>query len=477
MKRGFALTVFALCAFAACDSFGQAVSSHTDVLARAAGHDLSVDKAASLIAPHKEVPAQRDVVDAIANLWVDYTLLAVAATQDTTLANVNLDALVKPFRDQAVVYKLRDKVIKVDTAISDADLLAMYQKDESGVTVRARHILLKMPADAPASVRDSVTKLAVQLRDRARKGEDFAALARKYSADGSAQQGGDLGFFTREQMVAPFSDAAFKLKPGEISDPVETPFGMHVIKLEERKQPPFDSIKDSFRETAQQQREQDAQVAYVKGLTDSLKITVQDGAVANAKEIARAPETELRGRAGSRALVRYQGGAFTANEFQDAARTYPPQWRGGVVAAPDAQITQVLEGLTRNKILVQEAERQNLAMSKEETDSLRTAMRGQLHTAAARAGLIAVQPQNGESMHQAIDRKVNALLDAIMNNEQNAFPLGPISFSLRHQMNGEVFERSYDAVVARIEAQRPGQPPLPSAQPTPPPTDTGRGGK
>src|SRR5687767_6795185 len=91
----------------ACDSFGQAMSAHKDVLARAAGHELSIDKAASLFALNPRIPPQPDVVNAIANLWIDYTLLATAATKDSSLTGLNLDPIIEPYIEQETVWRLR----------------------------------------------------------------------------------------------------------------------------------------------------------------------------------------------------------------------------------------------------------------------------------------------------------------------------------------------------------------------------------
>ena len=95
---------------------------------------------------------------------------------------------------------------------------------QSAPQVRAAHILLPTREEAEAA-RARVTE----------GGEDFAAVARELSTDEStAANGGELGWFTREEMVAPFAEAAFALEPGAISEPVETEFGWHVIQVEER---------------------------------------------------------------------------------------------------------------------------------------------------------------------------------------------------------------------------------------------------
>jgi hypothetical protein len=113
------------------------------------------------------------------------------------------------------------------------------QPAPSGETIGAAHILLSYkgtPGAAPTMTRtkDEAQKLAAEVAAKAKKGEDFAALSTKYSDDtGAKRNGGSLGTFTRERMVKPFSEAAFALKPGQISGVVETQFGFHVIKRTE----------------------------------------------------------------------------------------------------------------------------------------------------------------------------------------------------------------------------------------------------
>ena len=103
--------------------------------------------------------------------------------------------------------------------------------------VHARHILIRV--QSPDS-KEEARKQAQTLLDRVHGGEDFASLAKQYSHDGSKDEGGDLGFFGRGQMVPEFEKAAFSLKPGEVSDLVETQFGFHIIKVEDRREPSLD---------------------------------------------------------------------------------------------------------------------------------------------------------------------------------------------------------------------------------------------
>lgn len=466
--------------FPACESFGQALGAHTNVVARAAGHDLTVDEAANLLNANPRLPNQPDVVGALANVWVDYTLLATAAAKDSTLKSVNLDPLVKPALEQDMVWKLRDKVIHTDTAISDADLQKLYQQQSPGMQVRARHILFRLPADATPAQRDSILKLAQSVRAQivAEGGKNFADLAKKYSEDpGSKAQGGELGFFGKGQMVAPFENAAFQLQPGEVSQPVETPFGLHIIQVEERKQQPFEQVKTQFRQAAIQNRVQTAETQYIKTLTDTLNLKVTDGALDVVKDLSKKPDMKLSGRAADRALVTYKGGSLSAGDFMDVMRTLPAQQRAQFAAANDDQLKNVLQGLARNRILVAEAKRMGLTPTKQQTDSLTNAARQQLVSVLKATGLVGIKPQSGESEDQAIDRKVRSLVEAVVKGEQNIIPLGPLSYALRDQFGGQVYDRSFPNVVAKVQSTRPAAPaqappqlPNPMPSPTTPPT-------
>jgi peptidyl-prolyl cis-trans isomerase C len=126
-------------------------------------------------------------------------------------------------------------------AVSDAALHDLYQqvtKEMAGEQeIHARHILVASEDDAKA------------VFEQLRKGADFATLAKEKSKDPSSSEGGDLGYFTRDRMVPEFADAAFRLQVGQISDPVKTEFGWHIIKLEDKRTrpiPEFDKVKDQL---------------------------------------------------------------------------------------------------------------------------------------------------------------------------------------------------------------------------------------
>jgi peptidyl-prolyl cis-trans isomerase D len=185
-----------------------------------------------------------------------------------------------------------------DVTVSEEELKAYYedhpQEFHTEKQVRARHILFRLDEDAPE---DEVKKVEAEARDvlaKARKGEDFAQLAKKYSQGPSAPEGGDLGYFKKDQMIPAFADAAFALKPGEISDLVRTQFGYHIIKSEDvRPEETLPFEKARARIELQLKREKAKDIAYERA-RDFADAAFADGDVVQAaqrmKLSAEAPE-------------------------------------------------------------------------------------------------------------------------------------------------------------------------------------------
>jgi parvulin-like peptidyl-prolyl isomerase len=146
--------------------------------------------------------------------------------------------------------------------VSDEELEKYYRDNEVRLTlpeqVRVRHILLTWKPMGTTDDRAAIREQMVPILERARAGEDFAELAREFSDDyATRQNGGDTGLFRRGEMAPAFEDVAFALKPGQISEPVETPFGLHILRLEERREArllPLDEIREKLRDHRREEK-------------------------------------------------------------------------------------------------------------------------------------------------------------------------------------------------------------------------------
>jgi peptidyl-prolyl cis-trans isomerase C len=136
--------------------------------------------------------------------------------------------------------------------------------------VAAKHILIQAGQSDPPESLQADRARAEAILARVRKGEDFATLARELSEGPSAPRGGELGFFARGQMVAPFEEAAFALKAGEVSDVVQTRFGFHIIQVYDRREAgtsSFEEVEADIGETLRTERIS----GEIDALVDSLK--------------------------------------------------------------------------------------------------------------------------------------------------------------------------------------------------------------
>jgi len=189
-------------------------------------------KALGIVVEDREV--QMAVKDVLDRNKVDEEQLK----QELEKQGTSFEEYSKQIRDQLSRLKLINMKIKSQVQVSEQDVenyLAQNSPEEDD-EIHALHILFALQPEAPDEEVAAVTARAREVLARARRDEDFAELAREFSQGPTAQKGGDLGFFRRGQMVPPFELAAFALEEGQISEPVRTAFGLHLIKVIEKRE-------------------------------------------------------------------------------------------------------------------------------------------------------------------------------------------------------------------------------------------------
>ena len=240
-----AALLFVLPAASGCskNSSSEAPASASDpVIARVNGVDI---KQSDLALAEEDVGADMQAAspeakrEHLISYLADIIMVTQAADKKNLADNPDFKRRLAFLRSKLLMgYELQQEA---KTALTDEALKQTYDeavKSMSGQEeVRARHILVEGEDEAKAII------------EQLKGGADFAKLAKEKSKDPGAAEGGDLGYFTKDQMVPEFADVAFKMYPGQLSNPVKTQFGWHVIKVEDKriKQPPeFEKVKDQI---------------------------------------------------------------------------------------------------------------------------------------------------------------------------------------------------------------------------------------
>ncbi len=235
--------------------------------------------------PAKDEQGKRDY---LVNFLTDMILLSKEAEAKKVPDTAEFKRRIAFARNKALMDTVLQEASK--GATTEANLHKVYDDATKQMgaeqEVHARHILFRVvnPADDAAS-KAAEAKVKVVI-ERVKKGEDFNKLANELTEDPSGKaNGGDLGYFTKEQMVPEFSDVAFKLDKGQVSDPVKTQFGWHVLKVEDKRQrqaPAFDTVRDQVENFAVRK----AQVDLVTKLRADAKIERLDTPAAPAQPAA-----------------------------------------------------------------------------------------------------------------------------------------------------------------------------------------------
>ncbi len=245
-------------------------------------HLSDVKEATSTLPPQARGMPPQQLYPMLLEQLIDARALLIQAQRTGLDKDPDVQRSMQAAQERALETALLNKVVRPQ--VSDEAVKARYDQDIAGKTgeveVHARHILVGDEATAK--------KIIAELK----KGADFAALSKQYSKDpGAAQQGGDLGFFKKTDMVPEFSAVAFSLKDGEVSPtPVKTQFGWHVIQVTEHRtsQPPsFEQERDELRQQMVQAAVQ-KEVAQVRAAVKVEKFN-PDGTPVKATDTAEPP--------------------------------------------------------------------------------------------------------------------------------------------------------------------------------------------
>jgi peptidyl-prolyl cis-trans isomerase C len=183
------------------------------------------------------------------------------------------------FERDLAIRKLLDDQIGGKIAVSEKESKTYYDSNlesfKKPEQVRASHILIKVDPGADEAKKAEARTKIESLQTKLNKGEDFGALAKEYSEGPSGPKGGDLGFFGRGQMVKPFEETAFTMKPGQVSEMVETKFGYHIIMVTDRTPEgtlSYEEVRDRLEQYLKQQKVQESIAEYVETLKGKAKI-------------------------------------------------------------------------------------------------------------------------------------------------------------------------------------------------------------
>lgn len=385
-----------------------AFRGHEDVVARVGDQELSVERIATMLAPAKQVPLRREVLDRVAELWVDYQLLAQAVARGDSLTDsATIAQSAWPLIAQSLANQLHDSLVAAVAPTAQQVDSAYNSGDYRFVS----HILLRIQGDTTPPALAVKRRQAEGLLAQLRGGASFADLARRVSEDpGSRPNGGNLGLVGRNVMVRPFEDAAFALEPGQLSDVVQTAFGFHVLW-----RPPLAQVRDSFQVALGEVLRAQYDSLYLDSLTNRTGIRVRK----NTPQLVRNAAGSMReAKTRSRTFASYNGGNLTEGEFARWLQAFPGQTRGMVLQADDSTLVEFVRSITRNEMLIDAARERGMRLSQADWDTIRTRYVADMAQMLAAIGispesLSADTSAQGDGRVAAAARRVDAYLQSI----------------------------------------------------------------
>jgi len=444
-RRLAACTILAL-SVAGCGALKDALGSHVEVAARAGARELTSQDLADMMVG-AQMPPQKELANAVATLWVNYHLLAHAAGRSDTLGDART-------ADEAMWAQIAQrKLQKLQTEIMSAQKpldAAQYEKAYAdGDLLAARHILFLADQNqmSPAQI-DSVRRVANNVRRQVTPA-NFVAMVARYSGDpGSKDAGGEYVWPNPQipAMVPEFEQGTRALKPGEISDPIQTAYGFHIIMRET-----YPEAKSRFDSVYTAIAAQKAESTWMASVENGSNVKVKSEATTTVRAMLAnldAFRTDRTVLATSRSVD------LRASRVANWIAAFPPQMqiRQQLQQQPDSVLPQFVKSLMRNELLLRSADSAKLVLDSAEVEQVRGAFRSSVQQSMGGLGIL--PSQLADSAEAAGGRaalaaaRIDSFFAKLLKNEVQFVDISePVSLALRSKYEGRVNESGLDRAV------------------------------
>ena len=442
MKRNFVVAAAAAFTVSACSGLKDALSAHTDWVARSASSELSVVELSGMLGKSR-APVRKDIAKSIANVWVDYQLLGTAAAHNDSLSDPKLiDETMWPAIANLKARKWYDIVSK---SWGVEDTAAARRQWESGQILGADHILLLtrgMNDAQKADVKKKIDALRTQVTPA-----NFSTMARRNSQDQqSAAAGGSLGLFPRGAMVPEFETALLKLAPGQISPVIETQFGYHIIH-----RPTYDQVKGQLLQYSKGKTVAVAESTYLAKLEQDGKIEVKKGAVATVRALGNDPDAYRRDNT---VLATSTAGKFTTARLVGWLETLPPQARvlDQIKQSPDSLLVQLVRNFVKNELVLKQADSAKVTIDPAEIAQLHSSFINAVQSAWSQLGVtpqaLSDSAKTESDREKLASRRIDEYFTRMVQEQAPFVPVPtPVSNVLRQKYKYSFNDAGFDRAV------------------------------
>ena len=449
MKRNLFFAALAALVITACSGLKDAFSAHSGIVARAGSSELTSAQLANYIG-NSRAPVNKDVAKTIANLWVNYRLLAEAAANgDSITDSAAIDEAMWPIIANLKARRWYDQLSKNWGTENPTQAEADYA---SGTALSAQHILL-LTQNLNDADKAQVKKRAEALRAQVNAG-NFAALAAANSQDpGSAKNGGSLGIFPKGAMVPDFEKALLALKPGEISPVVTTQYGYHIIR-----RPTYEEVKTQMLQASKGATLQKAESTYLAGIEKTGDIQLKSDAVSTMHAIGNDPE---RYEDDNTVLATSKAGKFTAARLIGWAKTFPPQSRifDQLKTSPDSILTSFLKNLVKNELVVKQADSAKVGADPVQISNMHRSFIAAVQSDWTQLGISPAQLADSAKSKDArlalADKRVDAYFTRLVNDQAPFVQIpAPVVTVLKKKYSSSINDAGIDRALEQAQKIR-----------------------